>query len=52
MAPGGRAALRDQVTTTYGRVVRRFNCFHGTSAEQKVAKDLFIQAVNFIARKP
>jgi hypothetical protein len=26
-----------------GRVMRRFNCFYGTSAEEKVAKDLFIQ---------
>jgi arsenite methyltransferase len=35
-----------------GRVVRRFNCFYDTSAEAKVAKDLFIQSVNFHARKP
>jgi ubiquinone/menaquinone biosynthesis C-methylase UbiE len=35
-----------------GRVVRRFNCFYGTSAEAKVAKDLFIQSVNFYAEKP
>lgn len=35
-----------------GRVVRRFNCFYDTSAEVKVAKDLFIQSVNFQARKP
>lgn len=34
-----------------GRVVRRFNCFHGTSAEVKVAKDLFVQSVNFFAVK-
>jgi arsenite methyltransferase len=34
-----------------GRVVRRFNCFYGTSAEEKVAKDLFIQSVNFVPRK-
>lgn len=34
-----------------GRVVRRFNCFYGTSAEAKVAKDLFVQGVNFYARK-
>lgn len=32
-------------------VVRRFNCFHATSAEAKVAKDLFIQGVNFVAWK-
>jgi hypothetical protein len=34
-----------------GKVVRRFNCFHATSAEGKVAKDLFIQSVNFVAVK-
>jgi arsenite methyltransferase len=34
-----------------GRVVRRFNCFYDTTAEAKVAKDLFIQSVNFSARK-
>lgn len=34
-----------------GRVVRRFNCFYDTTAEAKVAKDLFIQGVNFVARK-
>lgn len=34
-----------------GRVVRRFNCFHDTSAQDKVARDLFIQSVNFHARK-
>lgn len=36
---------------TGGRVVKRFNCFQGTSAEIKVAKDLFVHAVNFFARK-
>ena len=35
-----------------GRVVQRFNCFYNTSAEAKVAKDLFVHAVNFYARKP
>jgi len=34
-----------------GRVVRRFNCFYDTTAEAKVAKDLFIQSVNFHAKK-
>lgn len=34
-----------------GRVVRRFNCFYDTTAEAKVAKDLFIQSVNFHATK-
>jgi arsenite methyltransferase len=35
-----------------GRVVQRFNCFLNTSAEQHVAKDLFVHGVNFFARKP
>ncbi len=35
-----------------GRVARRFNCFDDTSAEAKVAKDLFIQSVSLQARNP
>ncbi len=35
-----------------GRVVQRFNCFYNTTAEAKVAKDLFAHAVNFYACKP
>ncbi|MEW5756677.1 MAG: methyltransferase domain-containing protein [Pseudomonadota bacterium] len=35
-----------------GKVVKRFNCFYNTSAEAKVAKDLFVHAVNFVASKP
>ncbi|MGB7934477.1 MAG: methyltransferase domain-containing protein [Gammaproteobacteria bacterium] len=35
-----------------GRVVQRYNCFFKTPAEEKVAKDLFVHAVNFHARKP
>jgi ubiquinone/menaquinone biosynthesis C-methylase UbiE len=34
-----------------GRVVQRYNCFFNTPAEEKVAKDLFVHAVNFHARK-
>jgi arsenite methyltransferase len=34
-----------------GRITRRFNCFYDTSAQAKVAKHLFVQSVNFIARK-
>jgi hypothetical protein len=33
-------------------VAQRYNCFFRTSAEAKVAKDLFVHAVNFHARKP
>jgi hypothetical protein len=36
---------------TGARVVQRFNCFYDTTAANKVARDLFIQSVNFIARK-
>lgn len=35
-----------------GRLVQRFNCFMGTSAEHKVSKDLFVHGVNFFASKP
>jgi arsenite methyltransferase len=35
-----------------GRIVERFNCFMGTSAEHKVSKDLFVHGVNFFAQKP
>lgn len=34
------------------KVVKRFNCFYNTTAEEKVAKDLFVHAVNFVATKP
>jgi len=35
-----------------GRVVQRFNCFMGTTAEKKVSKQLFVHGINFYARKP
>ena len=35
-----------------GRIVQRFNCFMGTSAEKHVSKDLFVHGANFYARKP
>lgn len=34
-----------------GRIIERFNCFMGTSAEQHVSKDLFVHGVNFYASK-
>jgi arsenite methyltransferase len=34
-----------------GHIVQRFNCFYNTSAETKVAKDLFVHAVNFFTHK-
>jgi arsenite methyltransferase len=34
-----------------GHITRRFNCFMGTSAADKVSKDLFVHGVNFYAHK-
>ncbi len=34
-----------------GRIVERFDCFRHTSAQDKVAKDLFVHGVNFYAEK-
>ena len=45
------ATLSGSVGFVDGRVTQRFNCFYDTTAEAKVAKDLFIQAVNFVAHK-
>lgn len=45
-------ALATESGLVGGQIVERFNCFMGTSAERKVAKDLFVHAVNFYARKP
>jgi hypothetical protein len=30
----------------------RFDCYEGTSAKNKLSKDLHVQGVNFFARKP
>jgi hypothetical protein len=30
----------------------RFDCYQGTSAKGKLSKDLYVQGVNFFARKP
>lgn len=35
-----------------GEIQERFDCFKNTSAEVKVSKDLYVQGVNFFARKP
>jgi hypothetical protein len=32
--------------------VERFDCYEDTSAKAKLSKDLFVQGVNFFARKP
>lgn len=44
--------LANQTGFTNSAVVNRFNCFYNTLAEAKVAKDLFVHAVNFVATKP
>ena len=33
------------------QITERFDCFRDTTAEAKVALDLHVQAVNFLARK-
>lgn len=45
------AALADEVGLIGGRVTERFNCFAGTSAASKLAADLYVHSVNFIAEK-
>jgi hypothetical protein len=35
-----------------GKIVERFDCYEGTSAKAKLSNDLFVQGVNFFARKP
>ncbi|HEY7555197.1 MAG TPA: hypothetical protein VIH18_10360 [Candidatus Binatia bacterium] len=45
-----------QVTAQIGfvdaAIVERFDCYEGTSAKAKLSKDLYVQGVNFFARKP
>jgi ubiquinone/menaquinone biosynthesis C-methylase UbiE len=43
--------LAASVGLRFGRITERFDCFRGTSAEAKVARDLKVQAVNFFACK-
>jgi arsenite methyltransferase len=40
-----------QVGLTDGKIMERFDCYEGTSAKAKLSKDLFVQGVNFFARK-
>ena len=35
-----------------GAIVERFDCYEGTSAKAKLSSDLYVQGVNFFARKP
>jgi len=44
--------LAEKAGLQQGQVMKRFNCFYNTPAEAKVAKELFVHAVNFAARKP
>lgn len=32
--------------------MERFDCYEGTSAKAKLSQDLYVQGVNFFARKP
>jgi hypothetical protein len=41
-----------QVGLTDSKIMERFDCYDGTSAKAKLSKDLFVQGVNFFARKP
>jgi arsenite methyltransferase len=40
------------VGLTNGEIVERFDCYEGTPAKAMLPKDLFVQGVNFFARKP
>jgi arsenite methyltransferase len=44
--------LTAQIGFVDGKVVERFDCYEGTSAKLKLSKDLYVQGVNFFARKP
>ncbi len=44
--------LSDQIGFVEGKIVERFDCYDGTSATVKLSKDLYVQGVNFFARKP
>jgi len=45
-------SLAGEVGLEDARLVRRYDCFRGTSAESKVARELRIGAATFFARKP
>jgi ubiquinone/menaquinone biosynthesis C-methylase UbiE len=44
--------LAEAVGLREGAIVERFDCFRDTTAEAKLSHDLYVQAVNFFARKP
>lgn len=41
-----------QIGFVDGAIVERFDCYEGTSAKAKLSQDLYVQGVNFCARKP
>jgi ubiquinone/menaquinone biosynthesis C-methylase UbiE len=43
--------LAHTVGMNFPEIKKRYNCFMNTSAEQHVAKDLFVHSVDFIAQK-
>lgn len=51
LVEGELSELAAAAGLTGGRIVQRFNCFMGTSAEDKVSKDLFVHGVNFFATR-
>jgi hypothetical protein len=44
--------LTESIGFVDGKIVERFDCYEGTSAKAKLSKDLYVQGVNFFARKP
>ncbi len=44
--------LSAQIGFAEGKIVERFDCYECTSAKAKLSKDLYVQGVNFSARKP
>lgn len=44
--------IAEEVGFSEGKIVERFDCYEGTSAKAKLSKDLYVQGVNFFARKP
>jgi hypothetical protein len=44
--------LTQSIGFAEGKIVERFDCYEGTSAKAKLSKDLYVQGVNFLARKP
>lgn len=51
MVEGELTELAAQAGLADGRIVEHFDCFRDTSAEAKVAKDLYVHSVNFYAHK-